>query len=479
MPISSGKMYINGELSDAVSGKKHQVICPATEEAVAEVAWGGEADAQAALQASADAFETWSQTPVGERAGRMRDLALAVEADLDRLRECIMLEMGKPWESTLYDANMLKDCLEFFAEAVLHRRDEMLPDREGAYQHQLIRQPVGPAVAILAWNFPLLNVGYKVAPAIASGCTITLKPSSYSPLSALAFGEICERVGFPAGVINVVCGPGAEVGEALVRSAIPRFVTLIGSSETGRRLIELSRSTVKKFSLELGGNAPVIIFADADVKKAAGEITELKFANAGQICVSPNRVFVHEDVRDEFVAEALACTKNVRLGSGPGVEADMGPMVSAEARQRVAGLAEDAVAAGATIVTGGRVPEGFDRGYYYEPTILTDVTPDMRVAREEIFGPVMPVLTFTDDDAVVEQANDTQYGLAAYVYTTDLVKALRVPERLRFGSVSVNGPKYEVYLPHGGTKESGIGKDCSHLSLDEYYYVKRISIRTS
>jgi len=407
----------------------------------------------------------------------MRRLAAAVADDMDRLRECIMLEMGKPWEATLYDAGMLQDCLEFFAEALLQQREEVIPDRAGTHVHYLVRHPVGPVVAVLAWNFPLLNVGYKVAPAIAAGCTITIKPSSHSPLSALAFGEICEGVGMPPGVINVVTGSGSEVGEALVSSPIPRFITLIGSSETGRRLVELSASSVKKLSLELGGNAPVLVFADADVTKAAREITELKFANAGQICVSPNRIFVHQSALEEFTQHAASIAEGLRIGSGPGVEADMGPMVSAEARERVAGLVQDALAAGAELVTGGRAPEGFDRGYYYAPTILRNVSPQMRVAREEIFGPVMPVISFGDEDDVVETANDTEYGLAAYVYTTDLARGLRVPERLQFGSVSVNGPKYEVYLPHGGTKESGIGKDCSHLSLDEYSYVKRISIQ--
>jgi succinate-semialdehyde dehydrogenase/glutarate-semialdehyde dehydrogenase len=414
---------------------------------------------------------------VAERAKLMRGLAKAVAAELDLLRECIMLEMGKPWAATEYDAEMLVLCLEFFAEAALQQRDEVVPDRENAYQHCLLRHPVGPVVAMLAWNFPILNVGYKVGPAVASGCTITLKPSSHSPLSALAFGEICARAGFPPGVINVVSGSGSEVGEALVSSDIPRFVTLIGSSETGKRLIELSSGTVKKFSLELGGNAPVLVYADADVKKAAQEIADLKFANAGQICVSPNRIFAHESVIDEFVGAAAGVARGIRLGSGLGVEADMGPMISAEARQRVAGLVKDAIASGAELVTGGRIPDGFGKGYWYEPTILTGVTPDMRVAREEIFGPVMPVIAFSDDDDVVAMANDTEYGLAAYVYTNDLARGLRVPEQLQFGSVSVNGPKYEVYLPHGGTKESGIGKDCSHLSLDEYSWVQRISVR--
>jgi succinate-semialdehyde dehydrogenase/glutarate-semialdehyde dehydrogenase len=477
MGISSGELYIAGELRAARSGRRRDVICPATEESVAEVAWADADDAGDALEASQEAFAGWSQTPIQERAEWMRTLAAAVADDLDRLRECIMLEMGKPWEATLYDARMLQDCLEFFAEALLQQREEMIPDRTGEYAHCLVRQPVGPVVALLAWNFPLLNVGYKVAPAIAAGCTITVKPSSHSPLSALAFGEICEQVGMPPGVINVVSGSGSQVGEALVSSPIPRLITLIGSSETGRRLVELSAGSVKKFSLELGGNAPVLVFADADVARAARQIAELKFANAGQICVSPNRIFAHESVLDEFVDGASAVAGGLRIGSGLGVEADMGPMVSAEARERVAGLVEDAIAEGAELVTGGRVPEGFETGYYYAPTILRNVSPQMRVAREEIFGPVMPVIAFGDEDDVVAMANDTEYGLAAYVYTTDLARGLRVPERLRFGNVSVNGPKYEVYLPHGGTKESGIGKDCSHLSLEEYSYVKRISIR--
>jgi len=472
------RMYIHGKLVDAKENERKKIICPATEEMVGEVAWGDEKDALHALESSEEGFKHWSHTTIKERIHWMTKLACEVDRQLDSLREYIMLETGKPWEATYYDAHMLVECLEFFAGELEHQKEEIIPDLDNTYDHLIIKQPIGPVVAILAWNFPLLNVGYKIGPALASGCSITLRPSGHSPLSALAFGGICQQIGLPSGLINVVCGDSKKLGEALVKSTIPKMITMIGSSETGRRIVGLSNTSIKKFSLELGGNAPVIIFDDADIRKAAQEIVGLKFSNAGQVCVSPNRVFVQENIREQFVKEVLKEVKEIHLGSGRGVNADMGPLISSEARDRVAKLVEKAVQSGANMIYGGKVPEGeeFKKGYYYMPTILTNVKPDMEVAKQEIFGPILPVLDFKKEEEVIQLANDTEYGLAAYLYTNDLGRGIRIPERLNFGDVSVNGPKYEVYLPHGGVKESGIGKDCSYLSLEEYYYTKRISI---
>ena len=478
MSVGYKKMYIHGKLVDAGSKTKKKIISPATEECIGEIAWGNESDALCALKSVEEGFKVWSNTPIKERIQWMEKLAVEVDKELDTIRECITLEIGKPWDATYYDAYMLVECLRFFAGELKHQREEIIPDIEDSYRHLIIKQPVGPVVAILAWNFPILNVGYKVGPAMASGCSIILKPSSSSPFSALAFGEICHRVGLPPGVINVVCGDSSKLGETLVKSNIPRMITIIGSSEVGKKIIGLSNTSIKKFSLELGGNAPVIIFNDADIKKAAGEIVRLKFANTGQVCVSPNRVFVHKDVHTEFVEEAKKIAESIQLGCGKGIKADMGPLINSKALQRVDNLVKKAVQSGAKVVFGGKMPEGepFKKGYYYMPTILTNVKRDMEVATQEIFGPVLPILDFESEEEVVQWANETEYGLSAYVYTNDLKKGIRVPEQLDFGSISVNGPKYEVYLPHGGTKESGTGKDCSYISLDEYCYLKRISI---
>jgi succinate-semialdehyde dehydrogenase/glutarate-semialdehyde dehydrogenase len=472
------KMYINGKLTDAKHGKRKKIICPATEEVIAEVAWGDREDALHSLESAKAGFEFWSKTTINERVNWMKKLAEQVNKQQDSLRECLMLETGKPWDATYYDAHMIVDCLEFFAEELKNYKEEIIPDRENNYKHLLVRQPLGPVVAILAWNFPLLNVGYKVGPALASGCSIVLKPSASTPVSTLLFGEICHKIGFPPGVLNIVTGDSETIGETLVRSDIPRMITIIGSSETGKRIVGLSNNSIKKFSLELGGNAPVIIFNDADIKKAALDIVGLKFANTGQVCVSPNRVFIQQDVHSRFVEEAIKFAKNIRLGSGKNIKADMGPLINSEARNRIMKLVRSAVQSGAKIVWGGKIPEGenFKKGYYYMPTILTDVSPDMDVAKQEIFGPVLPILSFREEEEVIRLSNETEYGLSAYVYTTDLKKGLRIPEKLHFGNVLVNGVKYEVYLPHGGLKESGIGKDCSHLSLEEYSYIKRISI---
>ncbi len=472
------KLYIDGDLVDAGSGERRPIIWPHNGQPVAEVAWANGADALRALKSTEEGFHVWSRTPLQERIQWMEKLAAEVTKEAEALGECVMLEMGKPWNAGVGDANSLVKCLRYFAELAKHQREEIIPDLEGTHHHLITRQPVGPVVALLAWNFPLLNIGCKVAPSLASGCSIIIRPSSSSPLSALAFGEICHRLKFPRGVINVLCGDTVEVGETLVKSRIPRMVTMIGSSEAGKKIVGLSNTSIKKFSLELGGNAPAIIFADADIKKAAEQLVALKFGNAGQVCVAPNRVFVHKQVYDAFVAEAKALAAKLTLGSGRGVKADSGPLIHATARDRVDVLVKKALQAGAKIVCGGSPPAdaSLSKGFYYLPTILTEVKNDMDVACQEIFGPVMPIIRFESEEEVIRWANDTEYGLAAYIFTNDLKKATRIPELLDFGTVTVNGPIFRPYLPHGGTKESGIGKDCSYLGLEEFYYIRRVSI---
>lgn len=471
------RLYIDGELRDAASGERRAVICPGTEEACGEIAWAGKEDAEAALESSARGFRLWSGLSLQQRTSWMSSLRDAVIAREEDLRAAVMYEMGKPWEATAEDYQTVVDALEWYPQEMRHARDTILPDVDNTFRHQVITQPVGVAAAFLAWNFPLLNVGFKLGPALAAGCSVLLRPSSSSPLSAYVLGGICHAVGLPAGVVNILCGPADTVASTISRSPIPRVVTMIGSSETGRRLIAESATTVKRMSMELGGNAPVLVFADADVETAAREAAALKFGNCGQICVAPNRIFVEEAVYARFRELFLAHARNVRVGFGRENQPTMGPLIDAKSRERIDGMVRSAVADGATLTLGGRRPEDLEKGHFYEPTVLENVTPSMRVFREEIFGPVAPLLRFTSEDEALASANDTEYGLVAYLYTRDVARARRLSEALEFGEVMVNGFKYAIDLPHGGIKESGVGKDCSHYALEDYLIRKRITVR--
>ncbi len=477
MDFGYKRLYIAGALQDAQGGARRAVVCPGTEEVVGEVAWAGRQDAEAALASAELGFRDWSHRSLKERGEwmyRLRDAAAAHENDL---RLAVMYEMGKPWEATAEDYETVVGALDWYAQEMRRTRDTILPDIENTHRHEVISQPIGVVAAFLAWNFPLLNVGFKLGPALAAGCSIILRPSSASPLSAYVLGEICQEVGLPAGVVNILCGPADSVAATISSSTIPRLVTMIGSSETGRRLIRDSATSIKRMSMELGGNAPVLIFPDADLASAADDVAALKFGNCGQICVAPNRIFVHREASGRFheLFRERAC--KVVTGFGRGNRPTMGPLIDARARDRVHGLVAEAVRDGAQLVCGGQMPPAGQKGFFYPPTILRDVTPQMRVAREEIFGPVAPLIGFGDEQSAVREANHTDYGLVAYLYTQDVSRCRRIAEQLEFGEVMVNGFKYSIYLPHGGVKESGIGKDCSQWALDDYLVKKRITIR--
>ena len=467
------QLYIDGELCDSASGARRAVICPGSGESVGEIAWAARVDAEAALNAAQEAFRSWSCTSLKERAGWMSRLRDAVIRHEESLRLAVMFEMGKPWEATAEDYETVVNALEWYAHEMAHSRDVILTDVEDTHRHQIISQPLGVAVAFLAWNFPLLNVGFKLGPALAAGCTLILRPSSSSPLSAYVLGEVCREVDFPKGVVNILCGTAAETASVLSSSRIPRLVTMIGSSETGRRLVAESATSIKRMSMELGGNAPVLVFPDADLATAAREVAALKFGNCGQICVAPNRIFVHRDIAAKFLELFLAEARKVRVGFGRENRPTMGPLIDLAARERIHALVGDAQREGAELLCGGEIPSG--AGSFYPPTVLDRVRPEMRVAREEIFGPVAALIEFDSEESVTRLANDTEYGLVAYVYTRDAARCQHLAERLEFGEVMLNGFKYSIYLPHGGVKQSGIGKDCSHYALDDYLIKKRIT----
>ncbi|CAA6679628.1 Aldehyde dehydrogenase (EC [Lentimonas sp. CC19] len=455
-------MLINGQ--SVTTETTIDVINPSTEEVLGMVPAINEALIQDSLDAAQSGFQVWSKMTPAERKTIILRYAELLDANRERIVTLLMAETGKTREIAEYDFDMLPTCLRFFLEEYERLDQPVLHDPDGRFLHYVQRQPLGVVVGFLAWNFPLLNVGYKIGPALAAGCSVIIKPSSFTPLASYEVAYLAKDAGIPDGVINMITAADHSVTNVLLESDVPELVTMIGSTRGGLEVMNASCTSVKHFSVELGGNGPVLVYPDSDVEAAANKIVDLKFANTGQVCVSPNRCFVHESVHDEFVAFAKKRAADVT----------MGPLITDKERQRVLGLVESAKADGAEIVCGGTAVDG--PGYFMEPTILSNVKRKMRLSCEEIFGPVLPILSFSDADDEIALANDTEFGLAAYVFTKDLKKALTAARDIKAGSVCVNEPHYSIQLPHGGLKQSGVGKDCSRYSLQEYLTLKRVSV---
>jgi len=470
------KLYIGGKLRDALSGDKKQVFCPATNEVVGEVAWAGVADAELALIEAQKGFEYWSKLSLADRTKWMMKLREEVLKNDDLLRKAVVMEMGKSYDAAWEDIESIVNALEFYPGAMRNMHDEIIPDLENTHRHKMVNQPAGVAVAYLAWNFPLLNVGYKIGPALAAGCSIIIKPSGLTPLSAYVLGEIMHGINFPAGVVNFISGPVDEVAHTLTTSKIAKVLTMIGSTASGRKVMADSTTSVKHVSMELGGNAPFIVCEDADIETAVNIGIALKYGNCGQICVSPNRFIIHESVYDTFLQKFIAKAKQVKVGFGIDEKPDMGPLVTLRDRERIFKMVVDDVASGAKLELGGGIPVGKEVGNFIEPTVISGLTTSMRCFREEIFGPVAAMMKFSTIDEAITLGNDTEYGLVSYVFSTSEKCIRQLSEALDFGEVQVNGVKYAIYLPHGGIKESGIGHDCSYLALNDYLVKKRITI---
>lgn len=468
------KMYIAGELVDGEGTA--EIFNPANDELVALVPTAGMKDAQRALDAARDAFPTWSRTSMAERQAWMHKLRDAVIANEEHLRDCIHLEMGKPWASTQEDFDSLKNSLEFYADEISGVIDLPIADREGTHTHRLVHEPIGVALAFIAWNFPLLNLAFKIGPAMAAGCPVIIRPSEATPISAYAVGELCHQIGLPPGVVQILCTDTYEVADMMSASPIPALITLIGSTRTGQHIMRTGASTIKRYSMELGGNAPVLVFKDADLDVAADVVCGVKFSNAGQICVAPNRVFVHADVLDAFTQKAVDRAAKATVGWDKNADIVTGPVIDARAWTRLKQLIDDALAQGADILFGGDRPEGMEAGNFLTPTVLGNVSESMDVYRQETFGPIVSIVPFDDTSDLNRMANDCdEGGLTAYVFTQDLALAEQWAADLRYGEVQINGVKYDINLPHGGIGQSGIGHDCSYLALQEYLVIKRIT----
>lgn len=459
------------------------VLDPSTGEAIGHISACGAEQASLALEAAHRAAPGWAALSIDAREEHIINFREKLLEKKTEIMEMVMKETGKVSDNANYDFMMLPRCLPFHVEEVRRCYGSVIPSPDDQSLTYTKHTPVGVVVCILTWNFPLLNLAYKLAPILASGCTCVIKPSELTPLATCMAVSQLSECGFPPGVVNLVNGTGLDLLEPLCASKIPRLLTTIGSTAMGRRIIGYSNTTVKRFSLELGGDAPVLVFADCDLEASVNDIVGLKYANAGQICVSPNRVYVERSVYQAFLDHALALAKSYTLGSGKDdVKPEGGtnprvlqPVASQESLDRLLGLVEDAKAKGARVLFGG---VRADRpGFFLLPTILADVTDGMAVQQDEIFGPILPVRAFDTAEEAFTLANQSDVGLSSYVYSNSLQTMMMAEERLMTGNVCINGAHYSVELPHGGLKQSGNGKDLSSLALRDYYDVRRVTIK--
>ncbi|KAA0011903.1 NAD-dependent succinate-semialdehyde dehydrogenase [Billgrantia pellis] len=466
--------YIDGQWMDGSVGDSFEVTNPATGDVIARMASVGAAETRLAIEAAHRALPAWQAKTAKERSAILRrwhDLMLAHQDDLALI---MTSEQGKPLTEARGEVAYGASFIEWFAEEAKRVYGDVIPTFANDRRLVTIKQPVGVVAAITPWNFPNAMLARKAAPALAVGCTFVMKPAKETPLSALAMVELAERAGIPAGVLNLVMGDSASViGNELTGSPLVRKVTFTGSTPVGKLLLKQCAESVKKVSMELGGNAPVIVFDDADLDQAVAGAVASKYRNAGQTCICANRILVQDGVYDAFVEKFTTAVNALKVGNGLDEGVTMGPLVSERAVREVHGLVEDALAQGARATTGGS-PDS--RGAcFYQPTVLTDVNRDMRVFREEIFGPVAPIFRFKDEAEAIAMANDTEVGLASYLYTRDVGRVWRVSEGIEYGMVGVNevGISSEV-IPFGGIKESGLGREGSKYGLEDYLEVKYI-----
>ncbi len=468
--------YINGELLEG-SGHEVDVICPGNEEKVASVYMASGDQAQQALEAAQEAFPIWSKMPLEERGEWIIKLQKEIIKEKETLLQLLMAETGKLRVDAMDEINNLINCFTFCLETAKGYYDETIRDTSGSCFNLVVREPLGVVVGYLAWNFPLHNLSAKIGPVLASGCTAVLKPATKTPISTLYVGELMHRIGFPRGVINFVSGAASEISSVLTESKIPAMICLIGSSAAGRKLVRDSATSIKRFSLELGGNAPFIVTPNANLDEAVDRCVGSQRYVASQNCTGVQRVIVHESVYDAFIKKVLEQASDVRCGTGDEENCNMGPMITKSSVERMQELVDDAVAKGGKVLAGGRKPENKKKGYYYLPTFIAETTKEMRIFREEIFGPIAAIMTYKTMEEAIELANDTEYGLTAYVWSHNADEITKYARALRFGTVSINGGCDGVHMPHGGIKESGVGKDGGRWAMEEYYYYKGIRLR--
>lgn len=471
-------MYINGEW---LGGNLEQLTVknPANGQIIGSVPIGGEEEANVAIDAAYDAFQSWSQTTAYERANYLKRLYELMIEHRDDLAQTMTMEMGKPINESIGEVTSAAAFLEWFAEEGKRVYGEILPTHTISKRLQVWKKPVGVVAAITPWNFPAAMLARKMGPALAAGCTIVIKPSSESPLTAVKMIELCEKAGFPKGVINLVTGSSSKIGKAIMENEKIRKVTFTGSTNVGKILIEQSAHQVKRLSLELGGHAPLIVLNDANVDLAVKGTIASAFRNAGQTCVCANRIYVQSGIHDEFVEKFSKAVSQLKVGNGTDVTVDIGPLINQASLDKVSHHVEDALSKGASLMTGGELITN-DGGTFYAPTVISNADPSMVIMKEETFGPVAPIQKVETVEEAIALANDTPYGLAAYVFTDSVAKGTRLIEQLNFGIVGWNdGTPSAVQAPFGGMKESGVGREGGREGIEAFIESQYVSIAIS
>jgi succinate-semialdehyde dehydrogenase/glutarate-semialdehyde dehydrogenase len=472
------KMFIDGKWCESAHGGTLGVINPATEEVVADVAYGTRDDAARAVQAAARAMPAWMKASPYERAKVLKKTAELMRERADSIARTLTMEQGKPLPESKAEILHSADTFEWFAEEGKRAYGQVIPNTLPGKRHVTLKHPVGVVAAISPWNFPVTLQSRKIAPALAAGCTIVSRPASQTPLCLIQVFECMVDAGLPAGVANLVIGPAQEMADEFLENPQVRKISFTGSTEVGKQLMRAAADQVKRLSLELGGHAPFIVFPDADPEVGAKVAVTGKFRNNGQVCIAPSRFYVHKEVSKKFTEATVELARNLKLGNGLDAGVEVGPMFEKKALQSTQALVDDARKVGATILTGGKKSDRFDKGYFFEPTVLTNVGLNAKMMTEEPFAPVMPLVDFNNLDEVIRAANNTRYGLAAYVFTNDLSTAWKMAEGLEAGIIGINDPVPATpQCPFGGMKESGLGRELAHEGLEAYLETKYVSFK--
>jgi succinate-semialdehyde dehydrogenase / glutarate-semialdehyde dehydrogenase len=475
------QMYINGKWVLAEGGSTFDVINPADQSVVARVSNGAAPEIERAVQAAHAAFREWSLLAPKDRGRILLEIQELMEERRDELAKLVTLENGKPYEEARKEVQFSLGYFGWFAEEARRMSGEWVASPQPGKRYWVLHQPIGPVAAVTPWNFPATMVTRKIAPALAAGCSVVLKPASATPLTALAIAKITQDAGLPPGVFNVLTTNRSRlVGNELLTHPLIRKIGFTGSTDVGKGIMEMAARQIKRLSFELGGNAPFIVFDDADLGPAVEGAVAMKFLRVGgQSCICANRIYVQRGIAERFVPAFVEAVKRLKVAPGFEPGAQVGPLINEETRLKVHSLVQDAVKHGARLVTGGHpLVEGYHaKGYFYAPAVLLDVTDDMAIAQEEIFGPAAPILLFDSEEEVIRRANATKFGLAAYFYTRDLARLMRVAEQLEYGLVGANDATgYTHEIPFGGFKESGLGREGGHEGIEEYTEVKSVVV---
>src|SRR5690625_2868944 len=473
--VQAYELFINGSWI----GKELEsinVINPATNKIIATVPKGGKKEAIQAVDAAYGALHEWSKKTAEERSGFLLKWHKLIDQEKETIGKVMTKEQGKPIQEAIGEVEYANGFIAWYAEEAKRIYGEMIPASHPSKRIFVQKHPVGVVASITPWNFPAAMITRKVGPALAAGCTVVMKPATLTPITAYKLVELAEKAGIPNGVINIITGSSSQIGKAWSEDPRVRKMTFTGSTEVGKLLMRDAADTVKKISLELGGHAPFIIMQDADLDKAVAGVMESKFRNAGQTCICTNRVYVHESIEQAFSEKLTAATAELQIGNGLEEGTDIGPLIDKPAMDKVETHVNDAVEKGAKVTHGGKVYDS-KHDYYFEPTVVTNVTDDMLCMNEETFGPLVPVASFEDELEVIQRANDTPFGLAAYVFTENIGQAIRISEALEYGIVGLNdGAPSTPQAPFGGFKESGLGREGGHHGIEEYLETKYISL---